>query len=374
MKCLLFLWWNIFCSLCANAQGPQDFSLVDYKALSIPAAITNSTKGIADYIGQHFTGEKEKSRAIYKWVTTNIQYSTDSMYSINWGGNPESKITEALRRKKGVCENYAAIFTDIATRCGLQSFVISGYTKQLGIINKTGHSWCAVNIEKEWLLCDPTWDAGFNADAHWFLISPAAFIETHMPFDPLWQLLEQPISDEDFYRGRSHSSKDKSYFNVADSVKSFLQLDSLRRLESSARRMQALAEKNELQKNWKAYVAMKIAIVYEDKDMDLYNSAVADLNRVTAIYNAFIQYRNSRFILVKPDAELAAMLEPVAAILSAAWEKTGKIGKTVESQQYDTGDLRHQLSILTGRVQAQQDFLKRYLAVDPATREQLFYQ
>ena len=79
---------------------------------------------------------------------------------INSDINPEARITVALRRRKGVCENFAAIFNDICLKAGLTSFVVSGYTKQSGAVDKTGHSWCAVFINKNWYLCDPTWDEG----------------------------------------------------------------------------------------------------------------------------------------------------------------------------------------------------------------------
>ena len=149
----------------------------------------------------HFDSERTKVRAIYAWVTTNLKYDKDSANIINSDINPEAKITVALRRRKGVCENFAAIFNDICLKTGLTSFVINGYTKQSGTVDKTGHSWCAVFINKNWYLCDPTWDEGSGLNSKYFLVQPTEFIESHMPFDPLWQLLNYPISHEQFYSG-----------------------------------------------------------------------------------------------------------------------------------------------------------------------------
>src|SRR5665647_1467877 len=193
MKPLLFLCLYICCSPILKGQDFNDFAAIDHKALHIPATETYSTASIAGYVQSNFKTDREKLRAIYTWVITNIRYDTDSMYHINWSMYPEEKISATLRRRKGVCENYAALFTDIALKSGIQSFVVSGYTKQWGSVNRAGHSWCAVYLQQEWFLCDPTWDKDCRGNTKYFLVNPAQFIESHMPFDPLWQLLEYPL-------------------------------------------------------------------------------------------------------------------------------------------------------------------------------------
>jgi hypothetical protein len=372
-------WWLLlYVFTCAatglRAQGFTEFSFVDSKALAIPSNQTYSTSAIAEYIRSNFQSDKEKLRAAYAWVTANIKYNTDSMYSINWGGDPERKITAALRRRKGVCENYAAIFNDIAVKLGIQSFVVTGYTKQSGFVVRSGHSWCAVKVDNEWYLCDPTWDEGFRTNARYFLISPNQFIDTHMPFDPLWQLQAYPITQQEFNRGFGHSKRNSLPFNYADSVKAFLQLDELHQLEASSRRIKEAGIVNDLQKNWLSYTKMKIAIFYEDDDMNLYNSAVDDLNKASAIFNSYVQYRNNRFMPQKKDEEISSLLDPIAAKISSALEKVNKIGRMSQNFQYDTGELSNRLSALTKRVQEQQDFLKRYITSNVAERGKLFYQ
>ena len=373
MKLVFFLCLFLCCAINLKAQD-NEFSYVDHKALAIPVSQTNSTADIANYIKSNFKSDKEKLRAAYTWVTANIRYNTDSMYSINWGGDPERKITAALRRRRGVCENYAAIFNDIALKCGVQSFVVIGYTRQSGFTVRSGHSWCAVYADNEWLFCDPTWDEGFRYNARYFLISPAQFIETHMPFDPLWQLQNYPLSRQEFNRGISRSNKNRPLFNYADSVKAFLQLSELMQLEASARRMKAVGIESDLEKNWLSYTKMKIAIFYEDDDMNLYNSAVEDLNKANSIFNAYVQYRNNQFMPQKPDGEINTMLDPIAARISSASEKVNKIGKTIQNFQYDTGELSNRLITLTRRVQEQKDFLRHYFASSVADRNKLFYR
>lgn len=370
MKGLLFLCLLTCFVLPLKAQ--EEFSYVDNKARYIPAAEAISTTSIANYILSNYKTEGERLRAIYAWVTANIEYSTDSMYRINWGGDPEARITVALRRRKGVCENFAAIFNDIALRAGLRSQVVSGYVKQSGSVNRSGHSWCVVYFDNEWLFCDPTWDINFRERTNYFLIKPGQFVESHMPFDPLWQMLPYTLSNQEFVYG-SGSSK-KIYFNYEDSVKDFMQLNELQQLEASARRIRQAGVFNELLKNRLAFIQMKIGIIYEDKDMNLYNSAVSDLNSASTVFNNFVNYRNDHFLPAKTDAAISALLDPIEGILSSAWIKLDKIGKSVENYQYDTGALKDRLNALATKVQRQKDFLQRYFAVEKTEREKLFYK
>lgn len=365
MKLLLFssLLW---CSLFAKGQ--------EYSATYIPVKETYSTTSIAAYLQVNFKTDREKLQAAYLWVIANITYDKDSMYNINWGPDPQTKITASLRRRKGVCENFAAVFTDISLKCGIPSFLVTGYTVEAGSVKKTGHAWSAVYLDKEWLLCDPTWDAGRSKNANYFLISPSEFIESHIPFDPLWQLLPYPLLPREFNRQNFYTKKERAPLNVTDSVNAFLQLDSLHQLEASLLRMRQAGVKNDMVKIWQAYVNMKIAIVYEDKDMNLYNSAVADLNRATTIFNNFVEYRNNRFIPAKPDAEISTLLDPIVLILLSANKKLDKIGQSVENFQYNTEGVKNKIDALHLRVQEQQHFLKQYIQSSVADRGKLFYK
>ncbi len=340
----------------------------------IPSSQTYSTTSIANYVQSYFKTDREKLGAIYAWVTANIRYDKDSMYNINWGTEPDEKISATLRRRKGVCENFAVIFTDICLKSNIPSFAITGYTRQSGSIKKIGHSWSAVYLDKEWLLCDPTWDAGSGNNTSYFLVSPEQFIETHMPFDPLWQLLPNPLSQKEFSRGSFFLKKDTTTWNVADSVLVFMQLDSLQQLEASSLRIKQAGLNNDLVKIWRSYVDMKIAIVYGDKDMNLYNEAVADLNRASNIFNTFVQYRNKQFMPAKPDTEIAGLLDPIYGILIIANTKLNNIGREVENFQYDTENLKSRLDALKRRVREQQYFLKHYLESSVAERGKLFYK
>ncbi len=373
MKGLLIICGCIYLNLPVNGQENRDFAYIDNKVQHIPSAETFSTSAIAGYMRSNFKTDQEKLRAIYTWVITNISYDTDSMYHINWSMDPDAKISATLRRRRGVCENYATLFTDIAMKSGFYAQVVNGYTS-LGTGNKAGHSWCAVQLQDKWFLCDPTWDIDYKGNTKYFLVAPIDFIETHMPFDPLWQLLEYPVTDHEFKRGSFSSKKDKHIFNFKDSAKAFFQLDSLQQLENSNRRIKQSGIENDRQKNWLAYSQMKIASIYGEKDMNLYNSAVADLNEANAVFNDYVKYRNNRFIPVRPDVVMSKLLDDIPMLISSAKKKLEQVGQTVENFQYDTSSIISSLNKLSGRVTEQKSFLKKYLSLNGEERSKSFYK
>ncbi len=350
------------------------FSKAQNFSFNIPRELTNSTTDIAAYIKTNFKTDTQKAQAIYTWVTTNIRYSTDSANSINLGENKEAIITAALRRRKGVCENYAAIFNDIALKTGLTSFVVSGYTKQNGYIDKTGHAWCAVLIDKDWHLFDPTWDEGKQIDYTYFMMPPLEFIETHIPYDPQWQLLNYPITHQQFAIGNLYKSKITPYFNYPDSINAYLQMDSMHKLQSSISRMQRDELSNKLVKDNYNYLRMNVEIINEEKDVELYNSCAADINEATSILNNFIQYRNNKFSPEKSDENIQALLHGLDNKLLLSLKKLEEIDRSQATFTIGTHHVKDRINTLLNRIKDQKEFVSRYTGTEKNNRQALFYK
>lgn len=296
------------------------------------------------------------------------------MYVINTDKDSLSKITNALRRRKGVCENFAAIFNDIVSKCGIPCYEISGYTKQYGSIDKTGHTWCVVYTDKQWLFCDPTWDVGYNNQAKYFLIRPAAFIESHMPFDPLWQLLDHTVTHKEFYTGNNFSKKGKPYINFTDSLHAYLEMDEPGKLGSALNRMNQAGTPNELVRTRIVYIQMKLGIIRQDIIVKIYNAAAQDFNNANNILNDFIVYRNNKFIPSKTDIEMSTLLLPADDLVIKASQKITDLESIPDNFQYDPEELKSRIDALSARLKEQKDFLKKYLAAIPSERDKLFYK
>src|SRR5689334_12911981 len=68
------------------------YAAIDTKALQMPDSVTHSTDGIAAYINAGFNGSREKARAAFIWIATNIQYDLGNMFAIDFYQKQEEKI------------------------------------------------------------------------------------------------------------------------------------------------------------------------------------------------------------------------------------------------------------------------------------------
>lgn len=343
---------------------------IDAQVYNVPAKQTSTSKQIADFISSKNNTEENKILAAYLLVTNNIRYDHDSMYAINWGKEKDEVVAATLRRRKGVCENYAVLFADIISEMNIKCYVVHGVSRQGGFINWNGHTWVAVFTNNKWLLCDPTWDAGNTQQQNYFFAEPDIFFQTHIPFDPLWQLSYYPLSNEDIIKGRS-TQKIKSYFNYKDSISLFLSEDSTQQYSSIAQRMLRAGLDNEMLQTWYKYIVMYVNIIKNENEMEIYNAAVDDYNKATSIYNEYASYFNNMFKPAKPDTAIKAMLDPAIALVNAAYLKTDKLS-TGETSQYNPWQLKERMDRLQVKLKTAQEFLIKYLMTDEGKREDLF--
>jgi len=355
----------LFCSATTlHAQEPSEYRYIDQIALAIPSAQTNTTADIAAYIQKHFKTDEEKVRAAYTWVTGNIKYDKDSLHRVILEEDNNERVTFALRRKKGVCENFAAIFSDICLKSGVQSFFIDGLSAQNGRINREPHAWCAAKIEKDWFLFDPTWDAGMGFNGRsgktsFYKIAPADFIQTHYPYDPIFQFLNYPLNFNEY--SKNISSNRKNYFDYTDSIKVYQNTDSLSRFLSQLSRIERNQWTPSLIDTKRKQLKLEIELIYQDNDMANYNAAVNDYNVAIAILNNFLKYRNDQFLPAKTEEEVQQMFSNITSKIKSANARLNTINQSKATLFLDTGDVQKKLDDLVINVQQQQIFLKDYL-------------
>ena len=118
---------------------------------------------------------------------------------------------------------------------------------------------------------------------------------------------------------------------------------------------------------------MNIEIIDQDRDLELYNSAMTDLNDATIILNNFIEYRNKQFTPEKPDVELRALLGGIDNKLDSSLKKLDAVDKSNATLTFGTDPVRDKLNVLLEKIKEQKDFLNRYLNTDKSKRKSLFY-
>ncbi len=384
MRLLLSTAFLLLFAYASQAQKPalENYAALDRKALELPDSLTKTTDQLAGYINTHFKTDVEKARAAFVWVATNIQYDAENMFAIDFYEKQAEKVEKPLRTRKGICGNYAALFTDICTKTGVKSYVVEGYTKQNGFADYIPHAWNAALIDTAWYLFDPTWGSGFIKDGKfyrkinngYFKVSPSAFIKTHMPFDYLWQFLAYPITNQEFISGKISPGAAKPFFGFKDTLQAYEKLDTMERMAAAARRIEQNGVKNALVFDRLRHLRAQMENAKQTQSTDLYNAAVADFNEAVRVFNTFVSYKNKQFTPARADHEIQKILADADAGLKAGREKLGRIATPSANLVALIAQLQSSINDASTQVQQQQDWLKTYLSKDKTRRKAMFYK
>jgi transglutaminase/protease-like cytokinesis protein 3 len=183
---------------------------IDKHALNSPDWAERSLPSLAGYLTQSARRDRDKARAIYRWITNKIDYDEQNLLTGSGGGNTSPE--KVLLNRQTVSEGYARLFQRLGELAGLEVEIITGYSKSYSYSVEQPHSfnhvWNAVKLAGQWQLVDTTWGTGYWDEEkkqlvrlfqpHYFLTPPAQFIADHFPNDPQWQLLSSPISKAEY--------------------------------------------------------------------------------------------------------------------------------------------------------------------------------
>jgi hypothetical protein len=375
--------------LMSQKANVSNFSSIDAKALKLPDSLTKTTDDISKYIILNFRTDREKTRAIFIWLANNIQYDIDNMFVINFYESKEDKINKSLKSRKGICENYAALFNDICLKSGIKSFVIQGYTKQNGFADYLPHVWCAALIDTSWFMFDPTWGSGYinggkfvkKINNEYFQTMPSTLIKSHIPFDYLWQFLNYPITNQQFYEGKTFQNKSRPYFNFIDSIQVYEAQNRIDQLISSSYRIETNGVKNSLIFDMLYHIKLEIEKVKleienerRNKNIDLYNATVENYNDAINNFNVFIQYRNKQFKPMQSDQAIQKMIDTVTSILKDANSKLIQIRNPDKNTELLISQLNKSIKDLSIYVKEEQDWLTKYFSKSKEKRNSMFYE
>lgn len=232
------LFWLVM-SICLTPLSAQNFAAVDKLALNTPPGKTTSVRTLAQYLCADQPDDVRKIRAIYAWITLHVAY-VDSTNQRDLWATPEHLARQhperVLQNRSAVCQGYANLFCALAREKGLPCEVVTGLVKNPdGEVEQIGHAWAAAQIEGQWRLFDPTWGVPPPGMTRWevvdefFMAAPQTFVLSHLPDDPMWQLLENPITERFF---RESSDVDIEAFLLQDDERSFRFRDTLNHWQS----------------------------------------------------------------------------------------------------------------------------------------------
>jgi len=220
------------------------FSKIDNHSFQISNKDISSLEELSRELCPSDFSELEKVRSIYFWIAKNIQYDDDGLKNNTL---TSQKAEEVFKTRKAVCEGFSNFFYELCHDANIEARVIPGYAKdefynKEKILVYPNHAWSAVNIDDQWHLLDVTWAClnrdhiiNKNNDVEYFkhklesnfLIDPKTFIQNHLPEDPYWQLLPDPIDLQDFFSGNIVVDTDDVNIDVNQRIDQFESLDSL---------------------------------------------------------------------------------------------------------------------------------------------------
>ena len=144
----------------------------------------------AQELAETFTTEKEKCRAIFRWVTNNIKYDVKNDYK-------KDRVDPLVvyKTKKAVCAGYASLFQAMCEEAKIKCLYITGDA----LPSHGSHAWNIVKLDSSWYVMDLTWAAGHvsgvlsgskftkSFDENWWMIDYATAIKTHESEDSNWR-------------------------------------------------------------------------------------------------------------------------------------------------------------------------------------------
>ena len=376
----IYLLLSLFLSVLSFGQSQTDYTLIDSQISKIPNSSTTSIKGIANYINSNFRTDNDKIRAIFYWTASNIRYDMNNTFTSNSRETSENKIKNILKTRKGVCSDYTEIFNDLANKVGIKSVIISGYTKQNGVIDTISHAWCGSKINSKWYLFDPTWGSGFansgrfykKIDNSYFKVSPSQSITSHIPFDYLWQFLNYPITNREFYQGKTQINKSKKYFDFESEIAKYESSSEIDKLYESVERIEKNGVENNLILERLKNKDRNITYLRQKTNVEKLNLIANNCNQAINLLNDFIYYRNKRFSPALPDNEIKSMIEIPKQKLIECKNALYNVGYVGNENSSSLASLKKSVTNALAQTEEHILFVQNYLSKNNIARKGMF--
>lgn len=368
-------------NLPADNVPQEQLTFPDSVALAAPDAAGRSIPALVTYLKQHLGTQEQLARAIYTWITRNISYNVYVTFTSRNEDLDEAKeIQKVLTERKGICQEYALLFKAMAKEAGMNAYIVDGYNRRDGALLPDPHQWCAACIDGRWYMFDPTWGAGFvenykfvpSPNHRFCKVLPDSLLKTHMPFDPLFQFRERPVTYDEFDSGTYDESRQVPVFYWADTLALYARQDTLERLMGTRHRILANGQTNDLVYYTLELTSNNIRVVGYRKILNAYNMAMDLQGKATDAINHFVRYRNKGFQPLKPDDEIQAMVDVPEKLINRADSAINSIHTAPDRYREPILELRDRIMEIATTVYKHKLFLRQYFKLPEKQRKGLF--
>jgi hypothetical protein len=192
-----------------------------------------------------------QAKQIYSWITGHIQYDVKA-YQRNEALH--YTVPEILKKKHGLCNEYALLFATMCKEAEIEAYSISAYSKYPDyrsgkLFLRTEHILDVFLYDSVWHFVDPTFGSGYisgdaalfrkiltsitklpaplvkfkfvnQPDSSWFDIPPQKLLERVYPLDPKWFSTDRPFSFDSFERDSVLERTDyPDYYNNIEAIR-----------------------------------------------------------------------------------------------------------------------------------------------------------
>lgn len=358
--------------------------------VQIPEAATGSPESIAKWLKAHTSNAMALQQALFNWIANNISYDVDNINRPNSYRDSTAAMLNTLRTRKGLCTDYAVLYARICREAGLNAVVVTGYGLQNDMMIPTGsHDWVVVKNGSQWTITDPTWGAGVTDNGRftrkinwtWFQALPQLAVKTHMPYDPMWQMLAFPLRHDELNSQGFAAAARRPVFAFSDTLNAWSRMPRLERLKLAAARIRRFGGganpfiMTEL--DWMDQTIQVLAsnqeIEARNRRVDRFNEINRDYTAVVKLYNEYVSFKNSRFMPEVKDEALKKMIEGIAGRLKAAEQSLAGMELRDDTIRHNMDELLQAITEMKGKVESEQAFVNKYIKTEKGKRTELFY-
>lgn len=193
----------------------------DVQVTGIPDSEQTSVDAVGRYFATRITDQRRLVKALHDYVVLRLTYD-DATAALRgedrYTKRPSQEADAVFAARTGVCEGYARLMVGLGKAAGLEVAYITGYIRDSerrvdveasddsvkAVLEGYLHAWNAVKVDGTWQLVDATWDDPSGGKqtltSTYLLTPPKLFRFDHLPEDPAWQLVAEPLTAGEFAR------------------------------------------------------------------------------------------------------------------------------------------------------------------------------
>lgn len=193
-----------------------------------------------------------------------------------------------------------------------------------------------------------------------------------MPFDYMWQFLNYPITNTEFYSGKTQIDKSKNYFDFEKEIARYDTLSETDQLFETADRTQKNGLKNNLiaeyydgkKKNW--------TVLRQNGNIKKLNTIVTEVNQAIVLLNDFIMYRNKKFKPTFSDEVISDMIQNPKDKLVKCQNDIFSLGTVGSENTSNVISLKNTIAQALIQAEEQVAFVKDYMSKSKLVRKTMF--